>query len=44
MSFATYLMVFIGSLLVGYMFGVSEGKQEGYLQGVADEYKAGQER
>lgn len=44
MDFYTYLILFIASLLIGYMFGVSEGKQEGYLQGVADEYKAGQER
>jgi hypothetical protein len=44
MTFTVYAMVVLGCLLTGYMLGVSDGKDEGYLKGIADEYKAGQER
>jgi len=44
MSFFLFFTYSVSILLLGYMLGRSDGKQEGYLQGVADEYRAGQER
>jgi hypothetical protein len=32
------------SAVLGYMIGHTTGKEEGYLDGLADEYAAGQER
>jgi Na+/proline symporter len=34
----------VGMFWIGYYNGRKDGKQEGYLQGVADEYRAGYER
>jgi hypothetical protein len=32
MTFATYVIVILGSLLTGYMLGVSDGKVEGRIE------------
>ena len=44
MSFFTVIAYSLLMVVLGYMIGHSDGKQEGYLDGVADEYRAGQER
>ncbi len=44
MSFFTVIAYSLLMVVLGYMIGRSDGKQEGYLDGVADEYRAGQER
>lgn len=44
MSFTLYLIVTMFSGLLGYMLGVSDGKEEGRLDGIAEEYKAAQGR
>ena len=41
--FYIFLLLIIGAV-GGYSIGHSTGREEGYLEGVSDEYKAGQER
>jgi hypothetical protein len=44
MNFFTVISYSVLMLVLGYMLGRSDGRQEGYLDGVAAEYKAAQER
>lgn len=44
MSFFAVISYSVLMVVLGYMIGRSDGKQEGYVQGIADEYRAGQER
>lgn len=41
MSFFTVIAYSVLMVVLGYMIGRTDGKQEGYIEGAAEQYKAG---